>query len=439
MITRNQAINYLNFFSDDLLKNEPLEGFINICNKFELTDKDLDNSLNNLIPQYFDLSINSIKEIISIYLYEFSTLGLLDKYKLKIYGGTPHQVICFDAIANANNLAYIGFPDYLSTLVLGLFFNNTKQFNNYDVCMSISQKHCPFNQSKASIIMKNIIPEPNIYWVNGTYCSEAPKTHELLSMLGKNWNTIITNLSHDSKFSYEITYDKNQIKYLANQYKTAYENIYKTTGIKVCKKDFAKAIKDNARITNKLCEIENIINHSKYIPISINEISLFSIILTLRLSQGYEKYEKVLDLFINEIKDRIDNKFSIANKEMKKASCTFIALTVPIIHKEIEEYGYVLTHSISLSLPQSTFNKLHSFNEYEILAELWLRQPFSGNLGQYIKLIANELQKNNIKTLFYGVFSYDRWLGAFEQHAVKALENEYNIKCIKVRKPFFYF
>jgi hypothetical protein len=439
MITINKVKEYLGSFSNDLLESTTVQGFITIANKFNLTDGDLDNSLNNLIPSYFDLSFTSVKEILAIYLEEFAILGNLEQFKTKVYGGTPHQVVCFDAISIADPDAYVGFPDYLATIILGLFFGNTEQYNNYDVVMNISTKHCPFNQSKASMIMNNIIPEPNIYWINGTYCSEVAKTQELLNSLGCNWKSTVTTLSHDTLYGWDESKDDEKVKYLAKQYSNAYEEIYKASNIKVNALDISKALREYSRITKKLYELEKLINTCSSFPVSINDQSLFSLILTLKLSKGYKKYESSLDKFILEVKSKIDNSDEIENENLTKVSCSFIPLLVPKVQSELLEYGKVITHCIPLSLYDSTFEKVNYTKPYEILAEIWLRQPYSGNVGQYIDLISEKLNNYKIKNLYYGVFSFDRWLGSFEKQSIKQLESKYNIKSFNIRKQFFSF
>lgn len=437
MISKNAAKSYLGHFSDTLCEEKFLDGFIKISNKCGLNNTHLSRSLTNILPSLFNLKTKGIREVLSVYLREFAILGMLENYDTKIYGGTPAQVLCFDALANASSSAYVGFPDYLLTIVLGVFFDTTNLVTGNCEIMRQGARHCLFNSMRLYSAQRKILPSPDVYWVNGTYCDEAPKTNELLKLLGYDWNTTVTRLPHDAKYGINESKDTHRIEYLASQYEHAYEDIFKATHIRATTKNFAYAMRECGRICYKIDILNKKVAIGNPQPISANELCLFSLILSMRLSQGYTEFEKSLDSIIQTVNQRIAAGEGIAEKDTPKLGCTFIPLTVPQIDIQVREYGFVLSFIAPLSLHSDTFKKPSYVKPLNIIAEQWLRQPYSVNLGRYAEMMSQQLNTYKIKTLLYGVFYYDRWLGAFEKQAIPELESRCGVKCIRVERDFF--
>jgi len=428
-------------FSDDEIEALLPDWFF-VSKSIGLEEKDIKFAVNEWIPKYWDLSLQGVRLCMGAYIRELIDIIKIPEYQSKgvktVYGMLPSPPICYRAIKlSGKENVYVGFPNLLISLILGAFFNKAAAFSRNDTYMSSSCRHCVFNRSRVNTRLDNIIPKPDAVWSCDFLCDEAPKTEELIRCItGQKWNYIISTMPHDGN-SDEIE-DENEarVHYMAQQIKYGHEQIERFTGIHIEKKDMVNAFTESTKYMRKLDKLTAMVAMSDPQPIGGNELTLFSISVSMSFNTGLVHLNKAIDTIIDEVEDRINKGMGILPKGSPKLGCHFIPFCEPWVDRAFLENGVCLSFSTFFASVKKN-NKITTLDPYKIVSKLWLQNSQVVNMGYEAELVSKILLKYHPDGMLYGFFSFDRWLGTHQKMMLKIVEEKTNIQHFYIESEFW--
>ncbi len=410
-----------------------LEEWKRAADNIGLTEQDISFALNEWIPTYWDISLRGVRMCLGIYIRELIEITKVALYKEEnkkiIYGISPSQAICFNAIKFAGKEeVFVSYPDFVLATVLGAFFDKLSLYCGDDSYFSDRCRHCALNRARINMSLVNVIESPDAIWSWGFYCDEGRKTDELIECLGEmQWKFIPTSLPHDSLFGEKEDKDGERVKYLAAQLKAGHEEIGKITGIEIKNKHMLDALVQHSKFSKKLDMLNKLVTNAEPQPMGGNELALFGTIASIALNVGYGQFESALDCILEEVKERIEKEEGILPKYSPKLGCHFTPLNVPWVDRMFLKNGISLTFSSHISFSKKDFMPFDYGDPYMIAAQIWLRNANSVNLGAHAQIMADMLDEYDIDGMLYGFFSFDRWLGT-HQFSLKMIEEKSGIQ-----------
>ena len=96
-----------------------------------------------------------------------------------------------------------------------------------------------------------------------------------------------------------------------------------------------------------------------------------------------------------------------------------------------EEKGVDLIFSTTLSMTDDQMGEMIQDDPYKQIAEDWLKMPLVVNGLNETEMIKQKIRRYKPDAMIFGLFSFDRWLGAHQKLMVNIVEKETGV-------PHFY-
>jgi len=437
----NRFLDMLDFSKQEI--SQLLSDFENATKKVGLEREDVKYAMNTWIPQNWDITMKGVRLCIGAYIREFIDISKINEYKKDgikvIYGMSPSQASLFQAIKiSGQDKVFVGYPDFLYSIVVGGFFNRIDLLNDNEENLSIRCRHCSLNRVRMNSAIEGIIPAPDVIWSWGFYCDEAPKTEELISILSdKKWEYIISRMPHDVYIGDEEDKNKDRVEYLAEQFKYAHGEIENITGIEIKNKDMYNTLIENSKYTRKLDKLTRLVSNNDPQPMGGNELALFGTTNSMTFNTGYTFFIEALDTIIEEVKKRISEKIGILPVGSPKLGCHFTPICVPWVERTFLENGVSISFSSNLSFSKINFQPFDYIDPYMMAAQIWLRTASSVNSGYQIKLMSEMISEYDVDGMLYGFFTFDRWLGSNQNMILKRIEEETDVHHFYIEGDFW--
>jgi benzoyl-CoA reductase/2-hydroxyglutaryl-CoA dehydratase subunit BcrC/BadD/HgdB len=403
-----------------------------------LTEEDVRFATEKQLPTYFAIEMKGIRKLLGCFVKETIDLTKASEYKSKgvkiVYGILPAILHFYYALKlTAPQKVFVSFPDIFLTMVLNGFFHKLSPYLEEAEKAGIPYgcRHCALNKTRYAARRLGVIPSPDINWIWGFICDEAPKTDEFIRLYhDPDWKTYITRLPHDQPLGTVEDEVIERVEYLAAQMKDGFEFAQKEIGIKVPEAKIMEVMAYWQRYGAKLAELGKLMTADPQ-PLGAVSGRLFWEGLFTPLNTGIEGMEEALDITLQEVRQRVAQKKGILPVGAPKLLIYSLHPTVPWVAKIFEENG--------VGIPLSEFFiqtrkqlKPPSFDDpYMAAAEGWLRTSGMVNPGYQSEQICEKLETHNFDGMVFGLMDFDRWLGSSHRLLARMVEE-------KTGLPVFY-
>src|SRR4030066_1863833 len=303
-----------------------------------LTEDDVKFAVEKQLPTYFAIELEGIRKLLGCFVKETIDLTKASEYKERgvkiVYGILPAILHFYYALKlTAPDRVFVSFPDIFLTLVMNGFFHKLAPYLEEAEKTGIPYgcRHCALNKARYAIRRLGIIPSPDINWIWGFICDEAPKTDEFISIYyDPEWKTYITRLPHDQPLGTVKDGVIDRVEYLANQMRDGFESVQKEIGIKVSEEKIREVIDTWQRYAAKLSELALLMSADPQ-PLGAVSGRMFWEGLFAPFNTGIGQMEKALDITIKEVKQRVSNGEGILPRGAPKLLIYSMHPTVPWI------------------------------------------------------------------------------------------------------------
>ncbi|MBA7480611.1 hypothetical protein ES707_16073 [subsurface metagenome] len=406
--------------------------------KLGLTEEDVKFAVEEQLPTYFAIELEGIRKLLGCFVREAIDLTKASEYKERgvkiVYGILPALLHFYYALKlTAPDKVFVSFPDIFLTFVLNSFFHKLAPYLEEAEKNGISYgcRHCALNKTRYAARRLGVIPSPDINWIWGFICDEAPKTDEFISIYyDPEWKTYITRLPHDQPLGTVEDEVASRVEYLAAQMKDGFEFVQNEIGIKVSEEKINEVIATWQKYAAKLAELARLMAADPQ-PVGAVSVRLFWEGLFTPFNTGMEAMEKALDITIKEIKQRVDNKKGVLPEGAPKLLIYSLHPTVPWVAKTFEDNGVGIPLSEFFILTRKQLMPPTFKDPYMAAAEGWLRTSGMVNPGYQAEQICEKIETHKFDGMVFGLMDFDRWLGSSHRLLSRMVEE-------KTKLPVFY-
>lgn len=387
--------------------------------KLGLTEEDVRFATETWIPQHFEVELRGIRQLLSAMIKEAIDLTKAWEYKQKgvkiVYGILPAIIHYYYALKlTAPDKVYVSFPDIFVVTVLNSFFHKLNPYLEEAEKSGISYgcRHCALNKTRLSLRKLDVIPSPDISWIWGFICDEAPKTEEYIRLYcDPQWNYYATLIPHDQAWGTVEDEEIERVEYLASQMRDGFEFVQKEVGIRVSNEKIKEVANTWRRYSSKLLELYQLMASDPQ-PLSGEAGALLGLPLFTPFNTGLRAVETALDTTIEEVKQRISNRIGILPPGAPKLMFNYIPFCLPWIVKMFEQSGVGVPYFESFLPSRKILQPSRFADPYMDSAETWLKRSISVNPGYKAEIISEKLKLYPVDGMVFGFFDFDRWLGS---------------------------
>ncbi len=406
--------------------------------KLGLAEEDVRFAVEERLPTHFALELEGIRKLLGCFVKETIDLTKANEYKQRgtkvVYGILPAILHFYYALKlTAPEKIFVSFPDIFITFVMNSFFHKLAPYLEEAEKTGIPYgcRHCALNKTRYAIRRLGIIPSPDINWIWGFICDEAPKTDEFIQLYhDPEWKTYVTRLPHDQPLGTVEDEVIERVEYLAAQMRDGFESVQKEIGIKVSEEKISEVIEIWQKYAAKVSELGQLMSAD---PQPLNAVSgrFFWEGLFTPFNTGIESMEKALDIALREVKERVNKKKGILPQGAPKLLIYSMHPTVPWIAKMFEENGVGIPLSEFFILTKKQLQPPSFEDPYMAAAESWLRTSGMVNPGYQAEQICEKITTHKFDGMVFGLMDFDRWLGSSHRMLGRMVEE-------KTKLPVFY-
>lgn len=396
--------------------------------KIRLSEEDIKYSVEKWIPTYFDLSLEGIRKSIGSYIKEIIELTKASEYKEKgvkiVYGILPASLHYYYALKlTAPDKVFVSFPDVFLAFGLNQLFHKLNPFLEEAERTGISYgcRHCALNKTRYAALRWGVIPTPDISWIWGFVCDEAPKTDEFIRLYhDPEWKTYITRLPHDQPMGTVEDEVPWRVEYLAAQMKDGFKAVQRELGIEVPDDKIHEVQKIWHRYASKMSELNRLMS-SEPQPLGGISTCFLGGPMGIPYNTGAESMENALDITIKELKQRVANKEGVIPAGAPRLMGWMVPTNIPWLVKMFEENGVRFQ---AFMLTKKQLKPLSYDDPYMATAESWLRMGTgaSANTGYEADQIIEKLETYGADGMIFGMWDFDRWLGGNHRLLARMVE-----------------
>jgi benzoyl-CoA reductase/2-hydroxyglutaryl-CoA dehydratase subunit BcrC/BadD/HgdB len=403
-----------------------------------LNENDIKFAVEKQLPTYFAIELEGIRKLLGCFVKETIDLTKANEYKERgvkiVYGILPAILHFYYALKlTAPDKVYVSFPDIFLTLVMnGLFHKLSPLLEEAErTGIPYGCRHCALNKARYAAFRLGIIPPPDISWIWGFICDEAPKTDEFIRIYhDPEWKTYITRLPHDQPLGTVEDEVIDRVEYLANQMRDGFESSQRAIGIEVPEEKIKEVIVTWQRYASKLGELAQLMATDPQ-PLGVISARPFWEPLFCPFNTGIEPMEEALDITIKEIKQRVNSGEGILPKGAPKLMIYSVHPSVPWIAKIFEDNGVGIPFPEFFTLTKKQLKPPTFEDPYMAAAEGWLRTSGMVNPGYQAEQICEKMETLKVDGMVMGLMDFDRWLGSSHRLLARIIEE-------KTKLPVFY-
>lgn len=395
-----------------------------------LSDGDVKNAVMKWLPQYWDMSLLSVRKMIAACIREAVALAKIEQYmhegKKVLYSNNTSSFVCIYAnkLAGGEQL-HVAYPDFIMSSIWQAFFGKTSGQVFGGSCFNSSCNHCALNCTRASIRSEGHIPEPSVTWNWGLHCDEAPKTEELIECLNNraDGTYVLSTIPHDAVLG-EVEADNDQrVAYLAKKIRDGQRQISKITGIEVTEKNMRDAMDAYMAYMRRVERLTDLVVNADPQPISGIELALFSMCMQVCFDTGMDYINDALDTAIEEVEERIRLGVGTLPKGAPRLACHFAPLNVPWIDLAFRENGVNLSLGRAFPLASWMEERLKGDKDlYMAVARQCLMCPDAVNMKNEAAIIIKLFNHYSFDGALFGFYDFDRWIGALHKTMIRLVE-----------------
>lgn len=407
MIEKDIYLEFLNLLDvPEAEKEKPY--LVRICSRFHVTEEILQRCCSKYLPQYFHMELSGIRALLRLYVMEWiSYERLWDERAVKIYYNVPGTNTGMywlrDSLRQAGYHSVVCTPDLVTMIVLyGIIGVEEK------LAVSNGCRHCGVNLMRELLSEKHMIPAPDIRWTYGLLCNEAPKQDMILEDREPDALHVLI---------YKPAKCGSQKKYLQCQIERGIAKVKEQYYIEESGELYKKAKKKRFMLAMRIEQILRFLNQTSRFVIGNEEIGLIE---TLLLASFQTDADEIADLLAELLKEM---KCRVSKEKYPSMKYRYAVYYTPICNPE---YGRIMeTHGIALlwhTAFASTAVAIGGENYAEDMALECMGLLIGKSVDEETEKICEILEKNRLDGLVLGMFSFDRWMGAMQNHIKRIVE-----------------
>jgi benzoyl-CoA reductase/2-hydroxyglutaryl-CoA dehydratase subunit BcrC/BadD/HgdB len=396
--------------------------------KIGLTEADVRFGVEEWIPTHFDIRLEGVRKGIGGWLREVMDLMKADEYRRKgcklLYGVFPSGFQYFYSFkVAAPEKTFVSVPDAFMSFVLNMLFHKLDPYMDEAEREGISRacRHCPASKWRYAARRWGVIPTPDVSWVWGFLCDNAPKADEFIQAYhDADWKTVFTRLPHDEAFSLAPEQEPEpwRVEYLAGEMKESFHAVQKELGISVSDEQLYEADTIMKNYAVKLAKVAGFLASDPQ-PVGGVSTELFSFAVVLPFNTGLEYMDKALNILIKELEQRVANKEGILPEGAPKLMAWTAPAGVPWVVKTFEENGVRFQRPMSHRRRPA---EQKTRDPFIITAEDHLRG--GNNTGSEALQVLEDLKNYQADGMVFGFYDFDRWLGGHHRLLARIVEEK---------------
>jgi hypothetical protein len=396
--------------------------------KLRLTEDDIKFGVAEWIPAHFDIRLEGVRKGIGSWVREMIDLMKADEYKKKgvkiVYGVFPSSFQYFYALrSTVPGKVFVSVPDAFMAFFLNMLFHKVNPYLEEAERGGISRacRHCSAAKLRYAARRWEILPTPDISWIWGLACDNAPKTEEFIqAYYDPEWRTYCTRVPHDQSMTLGMEEEPEvwRVEYLANEMRESFEAVQKILGVKVPEEKVQEAHDVFRNYSLKLVEMNELLCADP-LPVGGVGTQLLWLCTALHFNTGYAYLEKALDITIEELKQRVAKKEGVLPAGAPKLMAWTVPAAVPWVVKMFEDNGvrYQRLNLMRRRLAPQTYD-----DPYMAVAEAYFRM--GSDTGKELAQICEELESYGADGMVFGFYEFDRWLGGHQRLLARMVEEK---------------
>ena len=302
------------------------------------------------VRKNFDVQLNGVRKILSIWLKELTDLVLAkDDGKKVFYYGFPSIGGLGMAIASASENVYCGAPGVILCHTMGQIFDKLHKILEAGEGSGLPAGHslCTLQTTRAGALAKGIIPIPDLVAVSSYYCDMGSKTDELL---GEKYGyaSVVIDGSMDSKWGEFPEYDPVRVSYLGGQINKLFDEVEKRLGVGVTEEEFQKGVGLSFGFMKSMGQLGGLMNADP-VPISMVDVSLARFLGTASTLRAMNEVPKAIDIMVPEVEKRISEGSGVVPKGSPRVLLGFPSFSDPTFIHMIEACGLAVSNQVLMS------------------------------------------------------------------------------------------
>ena len=379
------------------------------------------------IQEIFDINLEGIRKILSIWIKELLALVLAKEEKKKIvYAIMPSPAESYTAAMLASEDLYVGYPDYVLQMTMGALFNKLDPILEAGEKMGMGPggAHCGLNKTRLGAHALGIISRGDLSLAWGIACDEGPKTDELIhEIFGMPVQYI--NRSQDSDLKEFPRINPRALEYLTGEIRRAYKRFGEVAGVKVTPDLVMKAIKLRTEFLENYNLISEIMRTDP-IPLSQADFLLFHMITSvcIRDNQGAIDAARIL---YKELKQRVEKGIGVVKKGAPRVLWgNHTPVADPSITKMVENLGLAVPvseiHYLISRIPTKVFD-----DPIKTVANRFFEMGITTSVTGRISDIINICKDWNLDGVFWFNHFPCRLIGTDAMMIKKAVKDQLDI------------
>ncbi|MGB9498811.1 MAG: 2-hydroxyacyl-CoA dehydratase [Dissulfuribacterales bacterium] len=418
--------------------DEMLVKWKNAAKKLGLTEDDHQYVVTEWIPENFDISLEGVRKTIGVMTAEFADMMMATDRKEKgeklVYGLIPCHSPFYTALKYTDPSVNVYCPDISAVNLIQPFFHKLSPHLAYaeDHGVRVGCRHCALNKTRYAMLRQGLIPLPDVSWIWGFICDQAPKSDEFIrEYWNKDYNTVFSRFSHHG-FAHELEYENDEmVKYLGSIMRDGYEQVCKTIGVKVDEEAIIKALGERMDYMHRYAELADLMA-SDPPPLS-GRVSLFLNLPPASIfNTGYKYANDALDAVIKDAKEKVNKGEGVVPKGSPKGMIWFIPYCIPFVVKIFEENGVAIPYSEGFLPSKAELIPPTYSDPFDANAQAFLKWSLTQNWGAKADLAIEKMETYNVDFMIWGFMDFDRWLGSDHKLCSRYVEEKTGKSCFYI-------
>jgi len=417
--------------------DEMLPKWKSAAKKLGLTEKDHKYAVTEWIPRNFEIQLEGVRKAVGVMTAEVADMMTATERKERgermVYGVLPSHSPFYRALKFTDPSVNTYFVDANLASFINPFFHKIAPFLEYAEEQGVRYgcRHCALNKTRYAALRTGLIPIPDVSWIWGFICDQAPKSDEFIQEYwNKEYPIVFSRIPHDAP-AHKLEYkDDELVKYLGSQMRDGYEAVCKAVGVEVDEKAVMEALKERMSFMMKYGELLMLMA-SDPSPIRGTVVLFLTFPMFMAFNTGYKYDNDAIDALIKDAKERVDRGEGVVPKGSPKAMAWFIPYNNPFVGRMFDESGVALTYCEGLCPSKAEFEMPRFKDPFDANAEAFFKWSLAVNWGTRADLAIEKMETYNVDCMIWGFLDFDRWLGSDHKLCSRYVEE-------KTGKPCFY-
>ena len=171
--------------------DEMLPQWKRAAEKIGLTEDDHKFAVTEWIPKHFEIGLEGVRKTIGMMTREVTDMMTATERKQSgekmVYGVIPAHSSFYRALKFTDPGINTYFIDSTIISLVQTFFHRVAPFLEYaeDHGVRVGCRHCALNKTRYALLRKGLVPLPDVSWIWGFVCDQAPHSDEFVK---EYWN-----------------------------------------------------------------------------------------------------------------------------------------------------------------------------------------------------------------------------------------------------------